>query len=76
MNNQKLIDLVNQIEQSAGSLIVRERVNDEWQNVSLIELPAHLAIKHICRILRARLKYETSETGLPVQRPPRDNWAR
>ena len=63
MTNQKILELVNQIEQNAGSIFVREQINGEWQNTSLLEMPAHLAIRHVCRILRCRLKYQGSHAN-------------
>ena len=52
-----IIRLINQIERNAGSLLVREQVNGEWGNFALVDLPAHLAIRHVCRLLRSKLKY-------------------
>ena len=67
MTNQKILELVNQIEQNAGSIFVREQINGEWQNTSLLEMPAHLAIRHVCRLLRCRLKYEGSHANFRRQ---------
>ena len=57
MNNQQLIELINTIEAEAEKIYVREKVDGFWGNVLLTELPAPLAIKHICRMLRSRLRY-------------------
>ena len=58
----RIIRLINQIERNAGSLLVREQINGEWTNVPLIELPTHLAIQHVCRIVRDSLQQEAVRT--------------
>lgn len=58
MSNQELIELVSHIEKESGKIYVREKIGGSFDNVLLTELPAPLAIKHICRILRTRLRYE------------------
>ena len=52
LNNERVIECLNQVERNAGAIYVREQLDGEWRNVSLIELPTHLAIKHTCRIVR------------------------
>ena len=58
MTNQQIILLLNEIEHNAGSIIIREQIEGVWTNCALTDLPAHLAVKHLCRIVRSRLRYE------------------
>lgn len=58
MHNERVIELLNRVEHNAGAIYVRECIDGEWRNLSLIELPTHLAIKHTCRIVRSVLRHE------------------
>lgn len=63
MDNERIIQLLNQVERNAGALYVRECIDGEWRNVPLLELPTHLAIKHTCKIVRTRLEAEGRPTA-------------
>lgn len=64
MENERIIHLLNQVERNAGAIYIREYIDGEWRNVPLLDLPTHLAIKHICRLVRIRL-----EGPVPPARP-------
>ena len=51
----RMIHLIDQIEQNAGAIVVRELIDGQSVNVPLIEMPTHLAIQQVCKILREGL---------------------
>jgi hypothetical protein len=67
MTNRKLIEIINEIEAQVGSIPVRERLNDEWGNYFLSDLPGHLAIRHFCKLLRCKLRYEPAERRVVIR---------
>lgn len=60
----RVIELLDRIEQHTDEIYVREIIygkHGNFRNISLLELPTHLAIRHICRMLRVNL-----ENGEPL----------
>ena len=51
-----VIEFLDRVEQHADAIYVRERIGGEARNVSLLELPTHLAVQHVCRMLRTNLE--------------------
>ena len=45
-------DLLTYIEDNLSRIYVREKICDVWQSISISQLPADLAIKHVFRFLR------------------------
>lgn len=54
--SEDLIEVIDLIEREAASIAVREQVNGQFGNFYLTELPAELAIRHVCNILRTRIR--------------------
>lgn len=58
MTTEQMIQLVNQVERNAGAILVRESIDGQVGNFSLLDLPTHLAIQHTCRIFRTALRQD------------------
>lgn len=58
-----IAELLDALEQGADSIPIREQVNGKWGNYTLSELPGNVAVKHICRMIRRKLKTAEQEAG-------------
>lgn len=56
MKSEELLEVIDVIEREAASIAVRELVNGRMGHFYLTELPAELAIKHVCNMLRTRIR--------------------
>lgn len=61
------IDVLNRIEQNPGAIFVREQVNGTWGNHPLVELPANLAIAHVCRLIRNSMQVPDEALDQPPE---------
>lgn len=52
----RILASIDRIEKHADSIYVLEIIDDEFRKVSLLKLPTHLAIRHICQMLRVVLR--------------------
>jgi hypothetical protein len=55
MDYQTLMAILDRFEQHSAEIFVRERINGEYKNVALDELPTKTAIRHVCRMLREQV---------------------
>lgn len=53
--NQRINELLDHIARNADAIFVREQVDGKWDSYALVELPANLAILHVCHLIRKNL---------------------
>ena len=58
MPHHRLIEALDAIEANPEDVYVREQIAGQWGNYNLTELPPRLVIRHVCRILRTKLRYD------------------
>lgn len=67
MSNERIIQLINQVQRNAGCIPVCERIDGELRRITLLDLPTDRAIHHTCEIVRAVLRNEDAMNAMMGQ---------
>jgi hypothetical protein len=47
-----LAQILDRMEKHSGDIYIRAEINGKWQTTRLTDLPAEMAIEHVCRFIR------------------------